>query len=78
MPRKNDLVFPVISPDLSDILKDAPYDKWIAISLKQRKIVGVGDSVMEACEQAKRNGEANPVIQKRLQPRGLYVAEFDS
>ncbi len=57
---------PMTQPDfLATLLKDAPEGKWIALSLRLRKIVGTGDTAKEALAAAKANGEEKPVLGKK-------------
>ena len=39
-------------------------DKWIAIGGSEEKIVGVGDSALEATEDAERNGYQETILFK--------------
>lgn len=48
--------------DLSTLLQNAPRNCWLAISDDESKIVGRGESVAEALEEAKRVGVEDPVI----------------
>ncbi len=52
-------------PDLATLLKDAPEGKWIALSLRLKKIVGTGDTAKEALAAAQANGEKRPVLGKK-------------
>lgn len=51
-------------PDLATLLKDAPEGKWIALSLRLKKIVGTGDTA-KALAAARANGEEKPVLGKK-------------
>jgi len=59
---------PVAPLDLADLLKDAPFGKWVALSPLLRKIVGVGDTAKEALAAARANGEAAPILGKKPSP----------
>jgi hypothetical protein len=48
--------------DLSSTLKDAPPGAWVALSSDKTRIVGTGDSISAASLQAKKRGEATPVL----------------
>jgi hypothetical protein len=52
-------------PDLAMLLKDAPEGKWIALSLTLKRVVGIGDTVIEALAAAKANGELRPLVGKK-------------
>lgn len=56
---------PMPQPDLAMLLKDAPEGKWVALSLRLKKIVGIGDTAKEALAAAKANGEERPVLGKK-------------
>ena len=58
--------------NLSKILK--PYsNKWVALSEKQDKVVGSGNSVREALELAKKKGEDRPIITRVPKDYGNYI-----
>ena len=46
------------------ILSEAKPNSWLAFSSDESKIVGRGDSYMEAVEEAEKNGEADPLLIK--------------
>jgi len=48
--------------DLSQILEKAPRECWLALAADESKIVGRGEDIAEAVEEAKSNGEDDPVI----------------
>jgi hypothetical protein len=48
--------------DLSGILKDAPPGSWAAMSHDQTRLVASGNSIREAVDLARLNGESNPVL----------------
>jgi hypothetical protein len=48
--------------DLSALLQNAPRDCWLALSDDESRIVGRGQSVAQAIEEAKRVGVEDPVI----------------
>lgn len=46
------------------ILREAKPDSWIALSADESRVVGRGNTYGEAVEQAKRQGEEDPVLLK--------------
>jgi hypothetical protein len=57
------------------ILSQAEPNSWLAFSSDESKVIGRGDSYMEAVEDAERNGETAPLLIKipdRWEPRVLY------
>jgi len=48
--------------DLSELLKKAPRECWLALTSDETKIVGRGEDIAEAVEEAKENGENDPVL----------------
>lgn len=48
--------------DLSTILSTAPRECWLALAQDESKIVGRGEDIAEAVEEAKENGESDPVL----------------
>ena len=46
------------------ILREAKPDSWIALAADESRLVGRGDTYAEAVEQAKRQGEEDPVLLK--------------
>ena len=46
------------------ILSEAKPNSWLAFSSDESKIVGRGDSYMEAVEEAEKNGEPDPLLIK--------------
>ena len=48
--------------DLSVILEKAPRDCWLALNQAETKVVGRGENIKEAVEDAKENGEDDPVL----------------
>lgn len=48
--------------DLSKLLENAPRDCWLALTQDQRKVVGRGEDIAEAIEEAKENGEDDPLL----------------
>jgi hypothetical protein len=56
------------------ILSEAKPNSWLAFSSDESKVVGRGDSYIEAVEDAERNGETDPLLIKipdRWEPRSL-------
>ncbi|MBI1956270.1 MAG: hypothetical protein HYS38_07730 [Acidobacteria bacterium] len=49
-------------PDLAEILKNAPRDCWLALTQDQTRVVGRGENIKEAVEEAAHNGENDPVL----------------
>lgn len=45
-------------------LKAAGPDKWVAFSADESRVVGTGNTLEEALEQATKQGEPEPVILK--------------
>jgi hypothetical protein len=45
-------------------LSDAKPNSWLAFSSDESKIVGRGDSYIEAVEDAEKNGESDPLLIK--------------
>ncbi len=48
--------------DLSELLRNAPRNCWLALTDDESKIVGRGESVNEAVEEAKKAGVEDPVV----------------
>ena len=48
--------------DLTKVLSDAPRDCWLALNGDQSTIVGRGNTIKEAVEEAIKNGVQEPVI----------------
>jgi hypothetical protein len=46
------------------MLRDAMPDSWIALSEDESKLVGSGSTYREALDDAKRNGEEDPLLIK--------------
>jgi hypothetical protein len=58
------------------ILSEAKPNSWLAFSSDESKIVGRGDSYMEAVEEAEKNGEADPLLIKipdNWEPRVFHL-----
>ena len=49
-------------PDLAELLKAAPRNCWLALTQDNRTIVGRGETIQEAVDEAQRNGEGDPVL----------------
>lgn len=47
-----------------EILRSAPLDSWIALSEDESKIIAVGKTYTEVCNQSDSAGENDPVILK--------------
>lgn len=48
--------------DLSKILENAPRECWLALTADEAAVVGRGEAMAEAVEEAKENGENDPVL----------------
>jgi len=48
--------------DLSVLLEKAPRECWLALTQDEKKIVGRGEDIAEAIEEAKENGEDDPLL----------------
>jgi len=48
--------------DLNVVLANAPRESWLALS-EEGKIVGRGDTIKEAVEEAKGKGVDDPIVQ---------------
>ena len=46
------------------ILSDAKPNSWLAFSSDESKVVGRGNTYVEAVEDAERQGEADPILVK--------------
>ena len=50
------------------------HDRWVAIEQnKENKVVGVGNTIQEALNQAKENGAINPLVTKVPSDYGTYI-----
>ena len=62
----------VAAPDLTDLLK--PYSSgWVAVSRDHRRVVGAGETLQEAHDQALEQGEGDPVFVKVIPPDKGYL-----
>jgi len=48
--------------DLSTLLEKAPRNCWLALNEDETKLVGRGETVQEAVDEAKKNGVGDPII----------------
>lgn len=48
--------------DLSTILYEAPRNRWLALNEEQSAVVGVGRTIEETIEKAKKAGVQDPII----------------
>jgi alkanesulfonate monooxygenase SsuD/methylene tetrahydromethanopterin reductase-like flavin-dependent oxidoreductase (luciferase family) len=48
--------------DLSALLRDAPRNCWLALSDDETRIIGRGETIAEAMEEATKAGVDDPVI----------------
>jgi hypothetical protein len=46
------------------ILREAKPDSWLALSSDESRVAGRGDSFDQAVEDAKKNGESDPLLIK--------------
>lgn len=49
--------------NISELLRPYP-GKWVALNQSETTVVGVGDSIQIAVEQAKLAGEEHPIVVK--------------
>ena len=50
--------------DMTAVLRGAPADKWIALSVDHTRIVGEGNTPAEAIKAAEANGENDAFVMK--------------
>lgn len=48
--------------DLSEILAKAPRNCWLALNEDETAIVGKGETMREAVEEARKNGVEDPIV----------------
>jgi len=48
--------------DLSKLLENVSGESWLALTQDEKKIVGRGEDIAEAIEEAKENGEDDPLL----------------
>jgi hypothetical protein len=48
--------------DLAELLTKAPRECWLALNEEQNKIVGRGETIKEAVEEARQNGVEDPIV----------------
>jgi hypothetical protein len=48
--------------DLSELLRDAPRERWLTLNREQSKIVGSGLTMEEATAEAKKMGVNDPIL----------------
>jgi len=58
--------------DFRKILKGYS-NKWVALSADSSKVVGVGDNLKEAIEQADANKEKSPILTKMPIDCGTFI-----
>lgn len=51
-----------VTNDLSEVLKNAPRNSWLALNDDQTEVVGYGDTPDAAIDAALRNGVDNAVL----------------
>jgi len=50
------------------------HDRWVAIEQNEKnKVVGVGDTVIDALKQAKKNGVEKPLLTKVPNDYGTFI-----
>jgi len=60
------------APDLTKLLKPYP-SGWVALSEDQRRVVGAGETLQNADDQARERGVPNPVFVKVIPPDRGYL-----
>lgn len=48
--------------NLSNILEKAPRECWLALAKDESKVVGRGEHIQDAVQEARENGEDDPVL----------------
>jgi len=48
--------------DLTPVLAGAPRNCWLALNEKETEIVGRGETMTEAVEEAKKHGVDDPIV----------------
>lgn len=48
--------------DLTEVLRNASRDCWLALNEEQNRVVGRGETIKEAVAEAKKNGIDDPII----------------
>ncbi|HKZ77255.1 MAG TPA: hypothetical protein VJ124_02950 [Pyrinomonadaceae bacterium] len=48
--------------DLSKLLENVSGESWLALTQDEKKIVGRGEDIAPAIEEAKENGEDDPLL----------------
>ncbi len=48
--------------DTTEVLRKAPRNCWIALNADESEVVGRGETVAEAVEDAKKHGVDDPII----------------
>lgn len=48
--------------DLTTVLREAPRNCWLALNEKETEVVGRGETMTEAVEEAKKNGVQDPIV----------------
>lgn len=48
--------------DLSELLANAPRNCWLALNEEESAIVGRGETMKDAVEEARRNGVDDPIV----------------
>jgi hypothetical protein len=49
-------------PDISSVLEKAPRECWLALNKEETRVVGRGENIQEAVQEANENGEDDPVL----------------
>ena len=48
--------------DLSEVLSNAPHNCWLALIEEESQIVGRGETIEEAVQEARKAGVKDPII----------------
>jgi hypothetical protein len=48
--------------DISELLAKAPRNCWLALNEEETAVVGRGETMQEAVEEAKKNGVDDPIV----------------
>ena len=48
--------------DLSELLAKAPRDCWLALNENQSEVVGRGETMRDAVEEARKKGVDDPIV----------------
>ena len=48
--------------DIANLLHEAPRECWLALDHDERKVLGRGENIQDAMNEAKEQGEDDPVL----------------